>query len=125
MLGLRVTAPRRSSRRTIDDRVSCNYESEPEQCARNARTHANFLGFPGGGNSFCPNERKARSPQLGLGIPIATAGVGSLFLRRIRDLSRDSETSDPLLPRFPGASPLARRGVRSARPHGGSGRSGW
>ena len=53
----------------------------------------------------------------GLGIPFAAAGGGSLSLQRIRGLSRGGETSDPLLPRFPGASPLARRGVRSARPH--------
>ena len=97
--------------------LAVTIESEPEQRTRSARPHANLLGFAGGGNSFAPNEHKARSPPLCFGIPFAAASGGSLFLRRIRGLSRGSETSDPLLPRFSGSSPLARRGVRSARPY--------
>jgi hypothetical protein len=81
-----------------------------------ARPCPDLVGTPQGWARRGPKVSEARSARPVHGDIVDARGGSPLFLLRIRGCNASGKRGDPIIPRFPTALPLARRGVGAGWP---------
>jgi class 3 adenylate cyclase len=111
---------RRSSGCGRPGRAGIGDMSESSRRARSARRSSGLLRPTRRRACGAQDMHSARPARPVAGEPFEPGRVGALFLPRLRGQRRSGRASDPVVPRFPLALPLARRRPRRTWPDRGA-----